>query len=328
MDLSDRDEDAKGIIAHFLSECAFIFSSVFHLFAGNRFFDERKGGEILRIGIIGGGKVGCSLARIFLKNELLVGVVGSDVNKSRQLAAEYGLPPLDRKDVINESDVLLLTVPDRKIGMLARELADGGILCGKIFFHCSGSLSLEALAPLTAQGAHVGSFHPLQSFAGKTTELQGVYIAAAGDGKALAAAEALARYVGGRVFSVPSEERPLYHAAACICSNYTVTVAALAQRLMSRWLGDERKAWEALKPLFAGTARNLLAAEKPEAALTGPIARGDTETVAGHLAVLPEEAQEMYRILGKAAAELAAGSGSIDEKKFKEIKTLLERKEE
>ena len=196
---------------------------------------------------------------------------------------------------------------------------------GKIFLHCSGSMGLEVLAPLQREGAHVGSLHPLQSFAGGATQLAGVYMAVDGDEAACEAATAIATALGGHPFRVPAAERAAYHAAACICSNYAVAVEALAQRLMSRWLGDEAAAWQALLPLFKGTAANLERTASPRTALTGPIARGDVTTVAKHLAVLPPELLDAYCSLGLATTKLALANGTIDKEVAAELTQLLKR---
>ena len=290
----------------------------------------------MRIGIIGGGKVGCCLAG-YLKQELQ-GITASSEAHSLQLAERFGLKPCTNVELVQRADVLLLTVPDRLIGAVAEQLvhecaesaateaADSKqSLMGKIFLHCSGSMGLEELAPLAAAGVHVGSLHPLQSFAGGATQLAGVYMAVDGDEAACEAATAIATALGGNPFRVPAAERAAYHAAACICSNYAVAVEALAQRLMSRWLGNEEAAWQALLPLFKGTAANLERTASPRTALTGPIARGDVTTVAKHLAVLPPELLEAYCSLGLATTKLALANGTIDKEVAAELTQLLKR---
>ena len=290
----------------------------------------------MRIGIIGGGKVGCCLAG-YLK-EYLEGITASCELHSRQLAERFGLRACTNAELVQQADVLLLTVPDRLIGtvagQLANELAQKTVvskagkpqpLIDKTFLHCSGSMGLEVLAPLVAAGAHVGSLHPLQSFAGGATVLSGVYMAVDGDEAAIAVAKLIATAMGGRPFLVPAAERAAYHAAACICSNYAVAVEALAQRLMSRWLGNEEAAWQALLPLFKGTAANLQGTTSPRTVLTGPIARGDATTVEKHLAVLPQELMEMYCSLGLATTELALANGTIDKAAADKLQQLLRR---
>ena len=297
---------------------------------------RKESKTVMRIGIIGGGKVGCCLAG-YLKQELQ-GITASSEAHSLQLAERFGLKPCTNVELVQRADVLLLTVPDRLIGAVAEQLvhecaesaateaADSKqSLMGKIFLHCSGSMGLEALAPLQREGAHVGSLHPLQSFAGGATQLAGVYMAVDGDEAACEAATAIATALGGNPFRVPAAERAAYHAAACICSNYAVAVEALAQRLMSRWLGDEAAAWQALLPLFKGTAANLERTASPRTALTGPIARGDVTTVAKHLAVLPPELLEAYCSLGLATTKLALANGTIDKEVAAELTQLLKR---
>ena len=290
----------------------------------------------MRIGVIGGGRVGRCLAGYLREN--LVGITAHSPEHSRQLAAEFGTAPCTNGELVEQAEVLLLTVPDRLIGTVAAVItgeaqkaaaddasAEAKPLAGKVFLHCSGSLGLAELAPLQQAGAHVGSLHPLQSFAGGATQLAGVYMAVDGDEAACQAAIALANALGGHPFRVPAAERAAYHAAACICSNYAVAVEALAQRLMSRWLGDEAAAWQALLPLFKGTAANLEATTSPRTALTGPIARGDTTTVARHLAVLPAELVDVYCSLGLATTELALANGTIDKDAAAGLQQLLQR---
>ena len=290
----------------------------------------------MRIGVIGGGKVGRCLAGYLREN--LVGITAHSPEHSNQLAAEFGTAPCTNGELVEQAEVLLITVPDRLIGTVAAVIAseaqkaaaddasaEAKPLAGKVFLHCSGSLGLAELAPLQQAGAHVGSLHPLQSFAGGATQLAGVYMAVDGDEAACQAAIALANALGGHPFRVPAAERAAYHAAACICSNYAVAVEALAQRLMSRWLGDEAAAWQALLPLFKGTAANLETTTSPRTALTGPIARGDATTVARHLAVLPAELVDVYCSLGLATTELALANGTIDKDAAAGLQRLLQR---
>ena len=294
----------------------------------------------MKIGVIGGGKVGRCLAS-YLK-ESLVGITANSPEHSRQLAENFATEPCTNEELVERAEVLLLTVPDRLIGTVAASLASASVSepatgsapaaqvpllprAGKVVLHCSGSMGLEELAPLAAAGVHVGSLHPLQSFAGGATQLAGVYMAVDGDEAACEAATAIATALGGNPFRVPAAERAAYHAAACICSNYAVAVEALAQRLMSRWLGDEAAAWQALLPLFKGTAANLERTASPRTALTGPIARGDVTTVAKHLAVLPPELLDAYCSLGLATTKLALANGTIDKEVAAELTQLLKR---
>lgn len=277
----------------------------------------------MRIGIIGGGKVGCCLAGYLQSKNFLAGITAATERHSTELAQRFHTQLFTNAGLLAAADITLLTVPDRKIAAVAQELAAAGAAQGKIVLHCSGSLGLEPLDALRLQGVHVGSLHPLQSFAGEAAQLKGVYMAVDGDDEAKKAAEALAVILEGHPFYVPDAERAAYHAAACICSNYVVTLEALAQGLISRWLGDEQKAWQALLPLFKGTAANLERTVSPGNVLTGPIARGDVETVKKHLAVLPEALRDLYSSLGLATVKLALSNGTIDVQAGHRLTTLL-----
>lgn len=281
----------------------------------------------MQLGIIGGGKVGSCLAT-YLQGSL-VGITCATATKAMALAKKFALRPFTNEELCKEAKVILLTVPDRLIGQVAQELAASAVVENKVFLHCSGSLGLEPLAPLAAAGAHVGSLHPLQSFASSNTKLAGVYMAVDGDEEAQGAAQQLAELLGGKSFFVPAQERAAYHAAACICSNYAVAVEALAQQLMSRWMpnGSQEAAWQALLPLFQGTAANLQATAMPGSVLTGPIARGDVSTVKKHLAVLPAEMKSIYCSLGLVTAQVALSNGTITTETAAELKTLLQTME-
>ena len=276
----------------------------------------------MKIGIIGGGKVGCCLAE-YLQNHL-VGITASTSAKNQELAKRFHTSCSATLEVIEQAEVIFLTLPDRKISTLANEIALATKVAGKIFLHCSGSLGLEPLQALHEQGAHRGSLHPLQSFAGGATKLQGVYMAVDGDDLAQAKAKEIVTLLGGNSFFVPNEERAAYHAAACFCSNYAVTVETLAQKLMSRWTGSEEAAWQALLPLFKGTAANLESTRKTNKVLTGPVARGDINTIEKHLLSLPNEYLSIYRSLCLATVQIALSNETIDLQTAHQLQNLLQ----
>lgn len=277
----------------------------------------------MKVGIIGGGRVGCCLAEYLREAGVLAGLTAGSRAHSAQLAERFSLDCMTNAELWEAADVLLICVPDRVIGSVAAEIAVQVKPAHKVVLHVSGSLGLEPLAPLARLGAHVGSLHPLQSFTGGRTALAGVYMALAGDAEAQQAAQELVQLFGGKPFTVPDAERAAYHAAACLCSNYAVAIEALAAQLMARWTGSEESAWEALLPLFRGTAGNLMTARVPGEALTGPIARGDVPTVAKHLAVLPKELLPVYCSLGLATTKLALANGTIDKETADELEGLL-----
>ncbi len=287
----------------------------------------------MRIGIIGAGKVGGALCKSLREvGVTVIGLTAGTEADTLAAAEKFQVKGFaSNEELAVNCDVLFLTVPDRLVGEVAGELAqafrnksDVQTLQGKTFFHCSGSLGLDELQPLTELGAEIGSLHPLQSFASADVSFQGIYMAVDGTPKAQETGEAIATVLGAQIFVVPAAERKAYHAAACFASNYVVAAMAVAQELMSKWTPTPEAGLAALLALFDGTARNLHQSKLAREALTGPIARGDINTVKAHLAVLPPKIAEVYKALGKETICLARANGTIDARQAEALASALQ----
>jgi len=174
--------------------------------------------------------------------------------------------------------------------------------------HCSGALGLDALGALGGESPH-GSFHPLQSFpAPRGPEaFRGITIAVDATTPALLKRlQRLARDLGAKPKHVPDGHRVLYHAAAVFASNYVIASVAEGVRLLEAAGWKSEEAEHALAPLVEGVAANLRRRGIVKA-LTGPIRRGDAETVARHLAELEDD--RLYRMLGLVALRIAIEAG-------------------
>ena len=208
----------------------------------------------MRLGIIGAGRVGASFVLAFPSD--VEGILCSTEEHTRQMARRlHAAAYTDGAELARHCDVLLLTVRDDALAPVSRELAaslTGDALPPQTcIFHCSGAMDLLPLEPLSRLGYPVGSLHPLQSFAEPSADrLKGIYMAVDGDERAKAVAADLVRTLGSTPFFVPPEDRMLYHAAACFCSNYVVTALAIAQKLISRWTGSAGAASQALRPTY------------------------------------------------------------------------------
>lgn len=221
---------------------------------------------------------------------------------------------------------VLLTVPDDALSEMAHAMAgQGDAPEGCVALHCSGALSVDVLAPLHARGYRVGSLHPLQSLAHPVSgaeRLAGSWFAVSGEPEAAAVGRRLVSELGGTPLVIPVARRPLYHAAAVVASNYLPVLLALSARLLVLSGVDPDEAVRALLPLMRGTLDNVdelgLAS-----ALTGPIARGDVETVRMHLRSLPAREGRLYRDLGREAIELAEARG-LDPDAVAALRDLLE----
>ena len=192
-------------------------------------------------------------------------------------------------------DAVLLCVPDGQIAAAAAAMAPGPLVG-----HCSGATGLATLAPHEAF-----ALHPLMTITHRGGDFRDAGAAVAGSSdRALALATELARALGMRAFEIADEDRAAYHAGAAMASNFLVALESAAQRVA----GIDR---EVLAPLVRAAVETWVA--EGDAALTGPIARGDEETVARHREAIAERAPELlalYEVLAEATREVAAQAGS------------------
>ncbi len=230
------------------------------------------------------------------------------------------MPSLARALTTRPRAIVFLTVPDGAVGSFAAEIAAaGGLPPSASFAHCSGALGLAVLEPLRQHP--IGSFHPLQSFPKPRAPeaFRGSLVAIDASTPALRRRlEGLARDLGATPRSVEEAERVVYHAAAVFASNYLVALAGEAVELLGTIGWSEREAVEGLVPLMEGALAEV-ARRGPTSALTGPIRRGDVETVTRHLdalAALDARAprgrprkSDLYRMLGAIALEIATRAG-------------------
>jgi len=267
------------------------------------------------VGIIGPGRAGIGLALALTQAGYRVSLYGRNKKPvPKPLALTVG--PADRPPVwISQAGVVILAVRDDAIRPLADALAQARAIHGEqVVLHLSGVQGQEALAPLVSSRAALGSLHPLQTIAEPERapeRLKGAWAAVEGMPRAVQAAEGLAQELGMRPFRIASKAKAIYHAGAVFASNYLVVVEAVAQRLLRHAGLSDAEAWQALRPLVEGTLENLTRQE-PVAALTGPVARGDEETIRRHLDVLTRDDAALYRALGRTALELAQKRG-LDE---------------
>jgi predicted short-subunit dehydrogenase-like oxidoreductase (DUF2520 family) len=202
--------------------------------------------------------------------------------------------PLGRGADAHNADVVLLCVPDAEIAAAAACIAPGALVG-----HCSGATTLAPLAPHEAF-----SLHPLMTVTEAGARFAGAGAAVAGStDRAEATARELALALGMEPFAIPDEDRAAYHAAASMASNFLVTLEWAAQRVG----GVDRAV---LAPLVRATVGNW-ATDGPERALTGPIARGDEDTVARQRAAVADRTPDLlplFDALAHATRELAAGA--------------------
>lgn len=207
-------------------------------------------------------------------------------------------------EITADSDVVLLCVPDDAI---ASACSDLGEETPSLVGHVSGACGLDSLASAVERGASTFTLHPLQTFPGPDTAIEGTPCAVSGsDREAVEYAQGLARTLGMRPFEVPEEARAEYHAAASIASNFLIAIEEAATELLDR-AGIENGR-ELLSPLVLRTAANW--SERGGEALTGPIARGDEETISRHRDAIRRTWPELLDAYDRLAAITAKVAGS------------------
>ena len=283
--------------------------------------------------IVGCGKVGVTLAGHLAAAGYRPVAFASRRSASAHAAAEAaggGRVCREAWEATADADVVFVTAPDGIIATVAKTLAaHKGIKRGTVVLHCSGALASTVLAPLSKGGAHTGSLHPLQSFAGPVlghNPFRGIVMAAEGDDAALALCREMAGALEAEFLTLETENKALYHAAAVVASNYLVTLLAVATRLLEGSGIPPEAALKVLLPLVRGTLQNVAAQGIPQA-LTGPIARGDRETVAAHCRKLGESLPDLlpfYRLMGTHTLPLAAAQGHLEEEALRALAALLD----
>jgi len=266
----------------------------------------------MHIGLIGTGTVGATVAiRLQQQGYTVSRVASRTIGKAQALAQRIGAAVCSPQEILEHCDLVLLATPDRAIAPLAEQVAGWGH-AGQILVHFSGALSSEVMACARPAGARLLSIHPLQTFADvdrALAALPGTHFTVEGDDPEFG--RRLVQDLGGIPHLIDARNKVLYHAAACIASNYLVVLAAVANDLLASCGFAPGEALPALLPLLRGTLASLAANGLPDA-LTGPIARGDVAVVREHLRQLPARYCPLYQQLGVLAVTLGREKGTID----------------
>jgi len=285
-----------------------------------------------RFAIVGAGKVGCALASLLSKAGYeFAGAASRSIASARRACELAGgdRTMTNPADFTRASDLVFLTTPDDAIAEVCAQIAAAeGFAEGAVVAHCSGALPSTILQPARACGAHVGSMHPLQSFA--TVEqaldlLPGSFCCIEGDAGAARVLAAAAHAMGARVMQIATDSKALYHAAAVTACNFLVALQSAALK-MGEAAGLAREdALAALLPLVRGTVSNIETVGIP-ACLTGPIARGDVETMRRHLGALGRALPDLlplYRSLALETVEVALAKGALSPADAATLRDLL-----
>lgn len=284
------------------------------------------------IGIAGAGRVAQAVGRALRERGEPVAFVASRNREHAQAAAEFigaGVTAVELTALAAHAHRILLAVSDNALRTVAEALS-AAATPGGIALHTSGARDVDELDALRAAGFSCGTIHPLQTLSSTiqgTQALRGAWFAISGDGPAVEWARRIACLLEGECLEIAPGRRPLYHAAAVMASNYMVALVDAAQELMSAATRSEPgAALQALAPIASAALDNALRAG-PAAALTGPIERGDAETIAMHLSALseaPEQIRNLYIAAGLQTLALARRKG-LSPGAATEIEVLLKQ---
>ncbi len=286
--------------------------------------------ERLRIGVIGAGRVGAVLAAALRAagHEIVATAGESDASRNRIAALLPGVPTRKPSAVAADCDLLLLTVPDDMLpNVVAMLSASGAIHADQYVVHTSGRHGLGVLAPAAEVGARTVALHPAMTFTGTDIDLPRlagcVYGITVGDTER-DLAEQLVADLGGRPVWVPEDKRALYHAGLAHGANHLVTLVTQAIELLSA-SGVDQPA-DTLRPLLEAALDNAL--DQGDTALTGPIVRGDVETVRDHLAEVARHAPDTlpsYVAMARSTLDRVVTDGRLLPIRAAKIRTLLDR---
>ncbi|MBU6535285.1 Rossmann-like and DUF2520 domain-containing protein [Streptomyces mayonensis] len=270
----------------------------------------------LTVGVVGAGRVGPALAAsLQLAGHRPVAVSGvSDASRRRAAALLPDVPLMAPAEVLQRAELVLLTVPDDALPGLVSGLAEtGAVRPGQLLVHTSGRYGARVLDPALRAGALPLALHPAMTFTGTPVDVQrlaGCSFGVTAPEELRLAAEALVIEMGGEPEWIAEDRRPLYHAALALGSNHLITLVAQSMELLraSGVSAPDRM----LGPLLGASLDNAL--RSGDAALTGPVARGDAGTVAAHVAELREHAPQAvagYLAMARATADRALSHGLL-----------------
>ncbi|MDQ2795962.1 MAG: DUF2520 domain-containing protein [Actinomycetota bacterium] len=280
----------------------------------------------LRVGVVGTGRVGSTLGAALARAGHEIVAVSGVSAESRDRAARMlpGAPVLPPDETVAAADFVLLAVPDDVLRLLVSGLADAGAWReGQLVAHTSGSHGIGVLDPAAARGVLALALHPVMTFAGRAEDLDRLDGAAFGvtaldDLRVVA--ESLVLEMGGEPVWVPEPARPLYHASLSIASNHLVTLVNDSMSLLSG-AGVAEPA-RLVAPLLSASLDNVL--RLGDAALTGPVSRGDTETVRKHVSTLAgSDILPSYLAMARRTAQRAVAAGRLTADQFAAVDEAL-----
>lgn len=269
-----------------------------------------KWGDNMKIGIIGAGKVGCSMGKYMVQKGLNLAGYYSRSKESSEFAGTFTDSNVYEQlnDMIEDCDCIFVATTDRSLEDVWRQILDTGVpLTNKIFCHFSGSFSSDVFSGVEATGASACSIHPMAAFSDKSTsyqQLNQVMFTLEGKDPARSRILELFQGMGNAVLTISSEKKTLYHCSASLVSNFVIGLYQMGLDILGECGIKQEDATALVETLVRNNVEAMLQ-NGPENALTGPIERGDAITIEKHLAALSGRDRERYLLLGEKVLEVA-----------------------
>lgn len=286
----------------------------------------------MKYNIIGAGRLGTHLAFALktIEDIELLAICNQSMASSNQAIQYIGQgQAINHLHDLPAADLIFLTTKDDQLPLLASELLNtSSIKKGTIMIHCSGALPSTVLLPLKSKGCLIASVHPLKAFKMGEPEpeaFKDVDCIIEGDAEALPILCHLFKRLGARIHQLQAKQKASYHAAAVFASNYLVTLADKAVMLMEEAGINQEDAYPMITSLMQSSLNHLKATNSSRMALTGPLSRGDSNTIKRHINAIKDPlTSELYI----AAAQATLPLTHLNEQKKKELLSLLKHKDQ
>ena len=290
--------------------------------------------KTLTLSCIGAGNVGSTLCRLLSPHVQINQIINRTDGSAGQAVKFIGAGEAVR---INDqsyaglrcADIWMLTCPDDQLQCVGDALLSSGALqSGNILFHCSGATSSTIFTKAGEMGVKVASLHPVHSFANPKSSLYsfaGTTCAIEGDIAATLGLSRLFEKIGASLFSIDSDKKSLYHASTVMACNNLVSLLELSKLMLNQSGVDSKNPHNPLQVLVQKTLNNYFDTDA-QSALTGPISRGDVNTIKAHLTALhgaPTAWQQVYAGLGSIAVDISATQGKASSEDLEKISELL-----
>ena len=288
--------------------------------------------DMQSVSIIGVGRIGGALSVALSRRDFVIDRLiyrdDSAINRILSLLPSTVRAEKPTADLVTiDSDIVIIATADPDIESVAHALGKR-LRPGRVVLHTSGSLSSDVLSSLAAAGHFTGSIHPLISISDPVSgadSFEGAFFCIEGNDRAVEAAHSIADALGGKTFSIDTDRKTLYHAAAVTACGHVTALIDIAIEMLSKCGVETDTAQEILQPLISSTIENL-GSLPPRKALTGSFARLDNDAVRRHISAIGSEMSpdilDVYLLLGERSLQLAA-SNDADPEKVEQIRDLI-----